>query len=111
MYPFPRIYSISQILVEGPIVARGYLNNPEKTAEVFIENPAWADRSAGQESRRMYKTGDLAYFNADGSINFVGRKDTQVKVRGQRMELGMRTTLSQTSKADSSQAKSKRTCH
>ena len=42
-----------------------------------------------QPPRRMYKTGDLAYFNGDGSITFVGRKDTQVKVRGQRLELGM----------------------
>jgi non-ribosomal peptide synthetase component F len=76
-------------LIEGPIVARGYLNNPEKTAEVFIENPTWANEIPGQPPRRLYKTGDLAYFNPDGSINFVGRKDTQVKVRGQRLELGL----------------------
>ena len=79
----------SQILIEGPIVARGYLNNPEKTAEVFIEDPTWASKQNGQPPRRMYKTGDLAYFNEDGSIIFVGRKDSQVKVRGQRMELGI----------------------
>lgn len=76
-----------QLLIEGPIVARGYLNNPEKTAEVFIQDPAWGEKQPGKV-RRLYKTGDLAYFSADGSIMFVGRKDTQVKVRGQRMELG-----------------------
>jgi amino acid adenylation domain-containing protein len=84
--------AIGELVVEGSIVARGYLNNAEKTAEVFIENPAWAKRAAmtsdEPETRRMYRTGDLAYFNTNGDIMFVGRKDAQVKVRGQRMELG-----------------------
>lgn len=80
--------TIGELLIEGPIVARGYLNNPEKTAEVFVENPDWAEPQEDGKARRLYKTGDLAYFNTDGSIMFVGRKDTQVKVRGQRMELG-----------------------
>ncbi|KAK4153960.1 hypothetical protein C8A00DRAFT_33292 [Chaetomidium leptoderma] len=85
--------AIGELVVEGSIVARGYLHKPEKTAEVFIENPAWAKQipgssSSSSSSRRMYKTGDLAYFSADGDIMFVGRKDAQVKVRGQRMELG-----------------------
>ena len=75
-------------MIEGHIVSRGYLNNPEKTAEVFIQNPAWAKQESEQPPRRMYKTGDLAYINTDGDVVFVGRKDTQVKVRGQRMELG-----------------------
>jgi amino acid adenylation domain-containing protein len=79
-----------QLLIEGPIVARGYLNNPEKTAEVFVEDPAWAKKKDGN-IRRLYKTGDLAYFGTEGNIMFVGRKDTQVKVRGQRMELGKLT--------------------
>ena len=79
-------------MIEGPIVARGYLNNPEKTAEVFIENPAWGEKEPGKV-RRLYKTGDLAYFNAEGCIMFIGRKDTQVKVRGQRVELGEYNTL------------------
>lgn len=81
--------SIGELVVEGSIVARGYHNKPEKTAEVFIENPAWAQQTTGSSgSRRMYKTGDLAYFSTSGDIMFVGRKDAQVKVRGQRMELG-----------------------
>ncbi|KAK8091788.1 nonribosomal peptide synthase Pes1 [Apiospora hydei] len=79
--------TIGELLIEGSIVARGYLDNPEKTAEVFVENPTWAKTIDGR-TRRLYKTGDLAYFNVDGYIMFCGRKDTQVKVRGQRMELG-----------------------
>ncbi|KAM7189563.1 hypothetical protein V8F20_010102 [Naviculisporaceae sp. PSN 640] len=88
--------TVGELLVEGSIVARGYLNNPEKTAEVFVEDPRWAvqqDKENGlvgedRKKRRMYRTGDLAYFNTNGDIMFVGRKDAQVKVRGQRMELG-----------------------
>ncbi|KAK7937713.1 Nonribosomal peptide synthetase [Apiospora aurea] len=79
--------TIGELLIEGSIVARGYLDNPEKSAEVFVKNPTWAKTIDGKE-RRLYKTGDLAYFNVDGYIMFCGRKDTQVKVRGQRMELG-----------------------
>jgi aryl carrier-like protein len=63
------------------------LNDPEKTAEVFIEDPEWGEKKPGTV-RRLYKTGDLAYFNSEGCIMFIGRKDTQVKVRGQRVELG-----------------------
>lgn len=81
------LLTLLQLLIEGPIVARGYLNNPEKTAEVFVQNPDWGEQQAGKV-RRLYKTGDLAYFSAEGDIMFVGRKDTQVKVRGQRVELG-----------------------
>ncbi|KAK4139717.1 uncharacterized protein C8A04DRAFT_40505 [Dichotomopilus funicola] len=85
--------TIGELVVEGNIVARGYLNKPEKTAEVFIENPAWVEQlplpdGRGSGTRRVYKTGDLAYFSTDGDIMFMGRKDAQVKVRGQRMELG-----------------------
>lgn len=84
------IGAVGELLVEGPIVARGYLKNAEKTAAVFIENPAWLeDQGAlGSGIRRMYKTGDLVRQNPDGTISFVGRKDDQVKLRGQRLELG-----------------------
>ena len=79
-----------ELLIEGPTLARGYLNDEALTKSAFIEDPAWIPKSAGSHSpRRMYKTGDLAHYNADGSISFVGRKDDgQVKLRGQRMELG-----------------------
>lgn len=80
-----------ELLVEGPIVsAGGYLNDPIKTASVFIEDPEWLTKG-GSESLgrqgRLYKTGDLVRYGADGRLLYVGRKDTQVKVRGQRLEL------------------------
>lgn len=81
---------VGELLIEGPILARGYYNNPEKTAAAFIKDPAWAEQfdfRPGRQ-RRFYKTGDLVQYNLDGTLNFIGRKDTQVKLRGQRVELG-----------------------
>lgn len=80
---------VGELLIQGPILARGYLGNSEKTAEAFIEDPAWVqnDDYSGI-TNRFYKTSDLARYNEDGSIHFIGRKDTQVKLRGQRIELG-----------------------
>ena len=80
-----------ELLIEGPILARGYLNNTEKTSQVFIEPPGWAlsfDTGEGRGARRMYKTGDLVRYNSDGTISYIGRKDQQVKLHGQRIELG-----------------------
>jgi acyl-CoA synthetase (AMP-forming)/AMP-acid ligase II len=87
------IGAVGELLIEGPIVGRGYLNNPERTAAAFIDPPAWLREFRGensdiQGSRRLYKTGDLVQYAADGSLRFVRRKDTQVKLRGQRIELG-----------------------
>ena len=78
--------SIGELLIETPTLARGYLNEPTKTAAAFIENPTWVTLTASAP-RRMYKTGDLVKYNPDGTMEFVGRKDTQVKLRGQRVEL------------------------
>lgn len=82
-----------ELLIEGPILARGYLNDKEKTANAFIENPEWAqsyqprlDNHSGP--RRMYKTGDLVRYNTDGTMDYCGRKDHQIKLHGQRIELG-----------------------
>ena len=80
-----------ELLIEGPILAQGYLNNTEKTSQVFIEDPKWApsfDSGRHQGTRRMYKTGDLVRYNSDGTISYLGRKDQQVKLHGQRIELG-----------------------
>jgi amino acid adenylation domain-containing protein/non-ribosomal peptide synthase protein (TIGR01720 family) len=78
---------VGELLVEGPLLARGYLNDAEKTASSFIHDPVWAqDGESG--SRRMYKTGDLVRYNTNGTLDYLGRKDSQVKVHGQRLELG-----------------------
>ncbi|KAF4227954.1 hypothetical protein CNMCM8980_007023 [Aspergillus fumigatiaffinis] len=87
------IGAVGELLIEGPIVGRGYLNDPEKTAAAFIDPPAWlrefrAAHPGNRGGDRVYKTGDLVQYAADGSLRFVGRKDTQVKLRGQRIELG-----------------------
>ncbi|VUC37662.1 unnamed protein product [Clonostachys rosea] len=76
-----------EILIEGPLLARGYLNDAGKTSRSFIENPSWAVDGNSESPRRFYKSGDLGFFNTDGTITFTGRKDSQVKVRGQRVEL------------------------
>ncbi|KAM4055831.1 AMP-binding enzyme [Hirsutella rhossiliensis] len=85
------IGAVGELWVEGPLVGQGYLNDAEKTAAAFVQDPAWLTRGApGHEGRsgRVYRTGDLVRYRDDGSLLFVGRKDTQVKIRGQRIELG-----------------------
>ena len=76
-----------ELCVEGPIVTRGYHNNATMTAESYIENPEFATR-LGIRGMRMYKTGDLVRYESDGSLFIVGRKDTQVKIHGRRIECG-----------------------
>jgi amino acid adenylation domain-containing protein/non-ribosomal peptide synthase protein (TIGR01720 family) len=84
--------SVGELVIEGPTVARGYLNDEVKTAKAFIENPAWVSAIAeihpGFTASRMYKSGDLVRYNSDGSVSYIGRKDTQIKLNGQRIELG-----------------------
>ncbi|PHM66698.1 Amino acid adenylation [Xenorhabdus stockiae] len=70
-----------EIYITGSGVARGYLNRPELTAERFITDPFSSDPDA-----RMYKTGDLGRWRADGNIDYLGRTDNQIKLRGFRIE-------------------------
>jgi amino acid adenylation domain-containing protein len=72
-----------ELHVAGDGLARGYLNRGDLTADKFIANPFSSAPGA-----RMYKTGDLARYQADGAIEYLGRNDHQVKIRGFRIELG-----------------------
>ncbi|KKY16045.1 putative hc-toxin synthetase [Phaeomoniella chlamydospora] len=85
------IGAVGELLIEGPILGRGYMDDAPATSSAFVNNPRWLLRGASTCSGRkgrLYKTGDLVHYNEDGTLTFVGRKDTQVKVRGQRVELG-----------------------
>ncbi|AOM39426.1 non-ribosomal peptide synthetase [Xenorhabdus hominickii] len=72
-----------EIHIAGAGVARGYLNHPELTAECFLTDPFASDPNT-----RMYKTGDLGRWRPDGNIEYLGRNDFQVKLRGFRIEPG-----------------------
>jgi acyl-CoA synthetase (AMP-forming)/AMP-acid ligase II/acyl carrier protein len=72
-----------EIFIGGAGVARGYLGRPELTAERFISDPF--SRAGGAS---LYRTGDLARWRADGNVEFLGRRDFQLKIRGVRIEAG-----------------------
>jgi amino acid adenylation domain-containing protein len=78
--PLP-VNAPGELYIAGAGVARGYLNNPELTKEMFLENPY-------KTGNRFYKTGDIGRWLPEGEIEFMGRTDRQVKIRGYRIELG-----------------------
>ncbi len=75
-----------ELCIAGEGVGLGYLNRPRLTAERFIPNPFATEEN--HHGKTMYRTGDLARFRSDGEIEYLGRMDTQVKIRGLRIELG-----------------------
>ena len=82
--------AVGEMVITGPRLASGYLNDEATTRNSFEDDLPWAT-DVGLAGARFYKSGDLLRYNTtlcDGSYDFVGRKDTQIKLRGQRMELG-----------------------
>ena len=79
---------VGELFVSGAGLARGYLNQPELTLSRFIPNPfaTTSDKAKGYD--RLYKTGDLVRWLPDGNLEYIGRNDSQVKIRGHRIELG-----------------------
>lgn len=71
-----------EICISGKGLARGYLNDPEKTGQVFVRYPP------GPDGERIYRTGDLARLLPDGNLEYLGRKDRQLKYMGYRIEAG-----------------------
>ncbi|MFM9116222.1 MAG: non-ribosomal peptide synthetase, partial [Planctomycetota bacterium] len=72
-----------ELYIGGPGIAVGYMAQPERTAEQFVPHPFAAD-----PQEKLYRTGDCVRWMEDGNIEFLGRRDEQVKLRGQRIELG-----------------------
>ncbi|MEN0053848.1 MAG: amino acid adenylation domain-containing protein, partial [Mucilaginibacter sp.] len=87
MVPVP-VGIIGELYLGGAGVARGYLNREELTAERFVQNPFATPEDKANGYTRLYKTGDMVRWLANGYIEYLGRNDDQVKIRGYRIELG-----------------------
>ncbi|KAJ6095340.1 hypothetical protein N7486_006086 [Penicillium sp. IBT 16267x] len=77
--------AVAELLVQGPALADGYLGQPEKTAAVFLRDLPWLPSSV--TDNRLYRTGDLVQYTSSGDLRYISRKDSQVKIRGMRVEL------------------------
>ncbi|SQB47407.1 Linear gramicidin synthase subunit D [Chryseobacterium jejuense] len=81
--------AVGELYLGGAGIARGYLNREDLTEERFVDNPyQTTEQKKTGENARLYKTGDLVRYLADGNIEYIGRNDFQVKIRGYRIELG-----------------------
>ncbi|UKZ84138.1 uncharacterized protein TrAFT101_000059 [Trichoderma asperellum] len=81
------IGAIGEVIIQGPSVARCYLYDEARTAGAFIEPASWTNSPPDAKLHRAYRTGDLVRYADDGSLELVGRRDTQVKLRRQRIEM------------------------
>jgi acyl-CoA synthetase (AMP-forming)/AMP-acid ligase II len=81
------IGSLAELVIEGPHLGRGYLKRPRVPSLSVIENPPWLSFRK-KSNTKVYKTGDLVRYTAQGTIQYISRKDGQVKMNGQRLELG-----------------------
>ncbi|KAM3078786.1 hypothetical protein ACMFMF_003718 [Clarireedia jacksonii] len=79
---------VGEIVVSGYSLGKGYLGDQEATAAAFVTCSWLRDMSPKIKSDRIYRTGDLGYYNPDGSMHLIGRRDNQIKLRGNRIELG-----------------------
>ena len=77
-----------ELVIEGSLVGRGYMNDEKKTAAAFIPAPTWLKRFRNGAPARIYRTGDICRYTTNGTIEYIGRNDLQVKIRGQRIEMG-----------------------
>jgi amino acid adenylation domain-containing protein len=78
---------VGELVIGGHTLARGYLDDTAKTNLAFIHSPAWASWSKAEYPLRFYKTGDLASMDSNGFLTIHGRKDNQIKLRGQRINV------------------------
>lgn len=76
-----------ELLVQGPVLARCYLNNKKDSEAKFIKAPTWFHETYPMDSSNFYRTGDIVKLGKDGNLFFLGRKGNMVKIRGQRVEL------------------------
>lgn len=82
------IGSVGQLLVQGSVVAKGYLDDGTvKMTSSFVPPPSWATTGTGQGDRHLHLTGDLAKYDSDGSISFIGRRSNRVKLGADKIQL------------------------
>nr|UVI57907.1 non-ribosomal peptide synthetase [Aspergillus pulvericola] len=79
--------AVGELLIEGPFLAREYLDDAERTAAQFIQPPSWMEIFRPGQKTRLYRTNDLVRYTPNGSIRFVGRKQAHAKIRGNRINL------------------------